>query len=221
MSLWIIIDLILIGIYVFMFFHFKGKGFIKASETVVSLILTLCLMTSALPVFENFIAGSALGESIGEKVEEALVAKEAEEPESEEEKSSILPSFLQDAVDDKLEDIEEAKNNALLATAKETTRVIIQVISVILLFILVKLFIFLLFKILNIVSKLPGLNFVNRTLGAVMGIINATILVYFLCAILAVMIPAEASLPIREAIEDTYLTKYFYDNNMLMRLFIR
>ena len=52
MSLWFILDLTVIGIYILSILFFKAKGFLKASETIISLILTLCLMSYALPFFE-------------------------------------------------------------------------------------------------------------------------------------------------------------------------
>lgn len=217
MSLWSILDAAVIVIYVLAVIFFRKKGFLKASETIISLILTVCLMSTALPFFEGVIADSAIGESVVSGVSEFLVP---EQTEKEEEKESALPDFLQSAVDKNLEKIDEAKTDMMEATAEQTSKVILQAISAILLFILVKIGIFLLFRLLDLVCHIKLMGFVNRTLGIILGVINATIIIYVLCAVIAVFLPAEYAMPIKEAMDKTILARYFYNNNFLMQIFV-
>ncbi len=217
MSLWLILDAAVIAIYILAVIFFRKKGFLKASETIISLILTVCLMSTALPLFEEAITKSSIGESVISGVTEFLVPEQTEE---ETEKKSALPDFLQSAVDKNLEKLDEAKNDMMQATADQTSKVILQAISVILLFILVKLAIFLLFRFLELICHIKLMRFVNRTLGLILGVINGTIIIYLLCAVTAVFLPAEYAMPIKEAMDKTYLAQLFYNNNLLMQIFI-
>ncbi len=217
MSLWIILDLIVIGVYVISILFFKNKGFLKSSETLISLILTLCLMTTALPFFQDILDKSAIGEAIHESVESMLLPKEGETEPSE---GIALPDFMQEAVDDKLTALDTAKDNMISATADYTADLVIRVISTILLFLLIKIGIFLLFRILGVFFKLAPLNFVNRTLGVVLGVLNATVIVYVLCAVAVIVVPVEYSAILKSAISDTFLTQIFYNDNILLKLFM-
>lgn len=220
MSLWIILDLAVVAIYVLAILFFKNKGFLKASETVISLVLTMCLMSCALPLFENTIKNSAVGEKIYSGVSEFLIPEKEESTPQEEENKSVLPSFLQEAVDENMKKLDDAKNNMLETTADQTSKVILQIISAILLFVIVKIGIFILFRVLELVCHLKAMKFVNQTLGVILGIVNATIIIYILCAVIVVFVPAEYAAPIKTAMESTYLAQFFYNDNFLMKLFI-
>ena len=220
MTLWIILDLIVIAIYILSIYFYKSKGFLKSSETIISLILTYVLMSSVLPFFEEFISESSIGESIHSSVYNTIVNPKTPEEEKSEDNNIALPDFMQNALDDKLKDINEAKDNMLTTTAEQTSNLIIKLISVILLFLLVKLGIFLLFRVLELFSGLAPLNFVNRALGIILGIINASIIVYILCAVAVILVPVEYSQTLKEAISRTYLTQFFYNNNFLIKFFL-
>ena len=108
----------------------------------------------------------------------------------------------------------------MTATAEQTSILIIRIISAILFFLLVKLGIFILFRVLELFFRLKPLNFVNRTLGIILGIVNATILIYILCAIAVFIVPADYSQTFKTALSQTYITQFFYNNNILMKLFL-
>lgn len=213
MSLWIILDLVVVAIYVLAILYFKAKGFLRASETVISIILTFFLVSAVSPVFEAFIEQSSVGQGIYEKVESLVMG-------SEEEQKIALPNFLQSTLEDELESINEAKDNMMTATAEHTSKLIIQVVSAVLLFILVKIGVFILFRILGVICHIKLFEFVNKTLGVILGIINATVIIYILCALAVVFVPVEQSATFKEALSHTYLAQFFYNNNMLLDLFL-
>lgn len=218
MPLWIILDLTVLIIYILAVLFFRTKGFLKASETVISLVLTFCLMSSVLPIFQGVITESRLGEIIDERVNEALVGASSEDGENE--SGIALPDFMQNSMQKQLDSLDEAKNNMMQATADGTTAVIIKVLSAILLFILIKIGIFLLFRILEIFFRLKPLKFMNRTLGIVLGLVNATVIVYILCAAAAVFVPAELSYTFKNAMEESLVAGFFYNNNFIVNLFL-
>lgn len=216
MPLWIFLDAAVVAIYVIAITFFRTKGFLKASETVISLVLTFCLMSSVLPIFQKIITESKIGETIHTHVSNAYGGEEEETGKT----GVVLPDFMQNSLQKQLDNIGKAKNDAIAAAAEGTAGIIIQVISAILLFILIKIGIFLLFRVLEVFFRLKLLNFVNRTLGIVLGIINATVIVYVLCALAAVFVPAENLAVLKTAMDKTFIAGFFYNNNMLINLFL-
>lgn len=214
MSLWIILDLSVLAVYIFSVVFFRKKGFLKASETVVSLVLTLCLMSSALPFFQKVIRESSFGKMIEDRVGEMILGEEKEK------ETLALPDFMQNSLQKQLKNIDEAKNNLATEAVNGTAEIIIKVISAVLLFILIKIGIFLLFGILELFFKMKLLNFVNRTMGVVLGLVNATVVVYVLCAAAAVFVPAEYSMAFKEAMDKSFIAGFFYNNNMIISLFL-
>lgn len=216
MPLWIFLDAAVVAIYVIAITFFRTKGFLKASETVISLVLTFCLMSSVLPIFQKIITESKIGETIHTHVSNAYGGEKEETGKT----GVVLPDFMQNSLQKQLDNIDKAKNDAIAAAAEGTAGIIIQVISAILLFILIKIGIFLLFRVLEVFFRLKLLNFVNRTLGIVLGIINATVIVYVLCALAAVFVPAENLAVLKTAMDKTFIAGFFYNNNMLINLFL-
>ena len=213
MSLWVIIDLIVVAIYVLSVLYFKSKGFLKASETLFSLILTFCLIPMLLPTFEGVVADSILGESIHDNVENAIMSSEAG-------KEIELPDFFGPTLADEIKEIDKAKTDIMEKTVDSVTGIIVKIVSFILLFILAKIGVFLLFKLLALVVKIKVFSFFNKTLGIAMGFVNGTIIVYIACALLVVFVPVEYSAIFKEAINDTLLTEFFYNNNIIINLFL-
>ena len=213
MSLCLLFDLAVVAIYVISILYFKSKGFLKVSETLFSLVLTFCLIPMFLPQFEVVVNDSVVGESIYNSVEKSIMS-------SDDEKEIELPDFLEITLEDEIKEIDKAKNDIIEKTVESITSVIIKIISFIILFVLVKIGIFLLFKFLTVVTKLKLFGFVNKTLGIVMGFINGTIIVYIACAILIVFVPVEYSATFKDAISDTLLTEFFYNNNIIIDLFL-
>ena len=208
--MWIIIDLIVIAIVAISVWYFKSKGFLKASETLISLLLTFCLIPLLLPVVENIVSESAVGQGIQEKVEEKLGAGEKD--------SEIgLPDFMEKSLEKPLQEIEEKKADL----ARNISGLIIRVISFIILLIVIKLLIFILFKTLNLTCKFKIFGFMNKTLGVLLGLINGVIIVYVLCAVAVALIPVEHLNEFKEAVSKTVLTQFFYNNNIILNLFIK
>ena len=129
----IIIDLVLLAIIAVIVIYYSKKGVVAASKNVVSLVLTIVLMVCLQNVVLEKLQESAFGKSIESKVS-AKIEKtydEKELPMSEEDDSDgakeickklSLPTFLAGSIQDKLDDMNEAKNNALAAIADAITQ---------------------------------------------------------------------------------------------------
>lgn len=230
-----IFDLILIGIITASVLVSKRRGFLKSSYTVLSLIISAVLIVTLQQPFTNYLSSSALGQTVREKVQLQVMGTAEEEMESingEEDSETAqkvgemmgLPSFLMDFLDEKLEKqteaVETMKNNALEVLTETVTEVILKIISIILLFLAVRLGVFLILRLLDLVFKLPVLSSVNSFLGIVVGALNGLLIVYIICAVMTLLAPTESLSAISETVNKTLIMKYFYDNNLLIEMFI-
>lgn len=208
------------------------KGFIKASRNILALILTAVLMISAQPMILSYLQSSPISDGIKTTVAKNITKTYEKEglPEdadtSDTEKSVEicekigLPKFLSSGIETSLKGMSEVKNNVLEVITDALTLTALKVIALILLFIAVRIFVFLVLKLLESLFSLPGLRSVNKALGACIGIVNALILVYILCGAAVVLIPADKLSAVGETVASTYILRYFYENNVLFSLFI-
>lgn len=230
-----ILDLALVGVITASVLISKKRGFLKSSYNVLSLVISALLIVTLMQPFTDYLISSRLGETVREKVEERVMGTAEKEFDNIEDKEDAdtaqkvgemmgLPMFLMDFLDDKLEKqtqaVETMKNDALAVLTDTLTEAVLKIISIILLFALVRLGVFLLLQMLEAVFKLPVLNGINSFLGMLIGAVNGLLIVYLACALLTLLAPTESQSMIGNAVDGTLLMKYFYNNNLLIELFI-
>lgn len=228
----IILDIALITVIVFFITVAAKKGFIKASRNIAALILTAVLMTSLQPVVLGILRQSPLGDNIKIMVsknitgayEKEQLPPDADTTDTEQSlmicEALSLPSFLSDSIEDSIKQMSEIKNNVMEVITDSISLFILRLISIILLFLAVRIFVFLVLKLLESLFGLPVLKTVNKTLGAVIGIVNALIAVYIICGAVSLLTPTANLAEVQTAVDTTYILKYFYNNNLLLSLFI-
>ncbi len=226
MYLWILFDVIVLAVFIICIVCASKKGFIRASYGIVSIILTMVLMLVFQDSITNAVKESAFGKNIETKIEQALLqnlskSEEENTGEETEENKLGLPDFFNNLIVDKTEIIEETKNNIVSETAQSIAASIINIVSIIVLYFIIRLVLFLVLKIADAVFKLPLLKTVNRLGGIILGMINALFIVYILCAALIWFIPGDSTGEINESINQTYITKYFYNDNLLLKIFMK
>ena len=224
MYLWILMDVAVLAVFIISIVLASKKGLVRASYGIVSIILTLVLMLVFQDNITQAIKESAFGKNIELKIEQTLMENLSEDEGSEaeeKESNSSLPSFLDKFIIDKSEVIEETKNNIVTETAQSISASIINIVSIIVLYFLIRLVLFLILKITDAVFKLPVLKTVNKLGGVILGVINALFIVYILCALLIWFIPGDSTGEINETINRTYVTKYFYNDNLLLKFFMK
>ncbi|MBR4723178.1 MAG: CvpA family protein [Clostridia bacterium] len=208
------------------------KGFISASKSILALILTAVLFSSMQPqvlgILQSTAASDGIRNAVSKNISSAYQKKQLPEDadttdtqNAEQICTSLgFPSFMENSIRKTVSGMTEIKNNVMEVITDAVTLMILKVIAMLLVFLLVRIFVFLLLKILESLFELPGLKMINKTLGAVLGVINALLLIYIICGAVSLFAPAEKLTLIEETVKSTYLLKYFYENNLLMSLFI-
>ena len=112
-----------------------------------------------------------------------------------------------------------AVNRAVDNIARSITMTIIGFVAAVILFILIKIALFIAYEILKALSKLPVIDTANTTLGAVWGLVSMTLVIYIICAIIS--FAATNNPEIYQMINETYVVKYFYNYNILLKLFMK
>jgi len=232
MYLSVLLDLIVVFIFVFCIWHFKKKGFIDSSYKIASIILTIVLMLLFQDGISQYIKQSEFGNNIKQTVSESIAKKlESEEDNtSNEVEDNIdegrgffamlgLPSLYTDIIEDGKEEIETAKQDLIEKAAYSITDSLINVLSVLLLYIIIRIALFFVFKLLGAVFKLPALKTLNGLLGAVCGALNALFIVYILCAVLVFFVAEENSKELFDVVDNSVVTDYFYENNLILEMF--
>ena len=228
----LIFDIVLIAVIVSIILYYSKKGIISASKNIITIILTIVLLTSMQGVVLDMIRSTTLGDSIKQRVSESVtkVYEEKNLPENADTtdsdtaleicESMALPSFLSKNIEKSLGQMTEVKNNVMEVITDTLTMLIMRIIALILLFVMVRVFVFLIVKFAESLFELPVLKSINRTLGVIMGIVNALIFIYIVCGLVSLFVPADKLVDVTEMINQTVVLKHFYNNNLLFGLFM-
>lgn len=225
MSIWILADLILVAFTAFMCCRSMKKGFLKSSYAGAASFAAIVLVFTMHTPFEGYIENSAIGDTVREKirvsVETSLYANDATGEESVEAATGKmnLPSFMFDWIDNAIKTQKQSLNEVKQNMADSITEMIfpyvMQILSVVLLYILIRLMIWLIFVVLRLIFEIPILGKADKLLGALLGGINAVLIIYGVSALLMLLTPLASADALEMGINSTYLYKYFYYNNII------
>ena len=229
MFLSIIFDIIVALILIFCIYCSAKKGFLGSSYKFFSIILTLILMFMFQTTISDWLRSTDVGKYIETTIYDSLIKKSEDTNTSEEitdDKENIftslgLPKIYDNLLKDEIDSINNTKDNIVKNVATALTDSLINIVSIIILYILIRFLLFLLYKITNFIFRLPILKSLNKLLGAVVGLIQGLFVVYILCALLIWFSPKNDTNSIQTTINDTIITQYFYNNNLLINFFIK
>ena len=223
-----VLDIVLVVIIsVFVVLSAK-KGFISASKNIITLLLTVTLLASMQGVILEALQNSPLGDSVKEMVsknvtktyEKEQLPEDADTTDTDQAmvicEAMALPDFLSNSIEDSVRQMSEIKNNVMEVITDSITLLIMRIIAMLLLFVLVRVFVFLAMKILESLFGLPVLKTVNKTLGAVIGILNSLLVIYVICGAVSLFTPIDQLSSVEQLMDKTFLVQYFYNNNLLL-----
>ena len=234
MNLCIIPDLAVIALFVVCIGTSVRAGMVKSSKNILSLIITITIMTTSHSYIAAWLSTSGIGNKISEQVSiavekrynEAVYGNTADSdsggeahPSKEKDSTGGL-SLIDRLIADKSEQIQTAQDNLKAAVTKQLTDSVLSLIAVIILYFSVRIILFLLFKILGLVFELPLLRSVNKLAGGLIGIANALFIIWLLSAAAVLLLPGDMSQALNEAVQKSIIAKYFFENNMLLKLLI-
>lgn len=234
MNLWLILDLAVIAIFIVCIGTAVKAGMVKSSKNILSLIITVTIMTTSHAYITAWLSTSGIGNKISEQVSAAVEKRYNEtvygntsDSDSGGEADSVKKkddagelSLIDRLIADKSEQIQTAQDNLKAAVTKQLTDSVLSLISIIILYFSVRIILFVLFRILGLVFELPLLRSVNKLAGGLIGIANALFIIWILSAAAVLLLPGDMSAVLNEAIPKSIIAKYFFENNILLKLLI-
>ncbi len=94
----------------------------------------------------------------------------------------------------------------------------INIISMFLVLIIVTIGLRMIISAIDIVSKLPVLNSVNKLAGIAIGFVAGIIHIWILCILLTLFYTNSFFIPVSEAVDQSIIARYFYEYNLLLAM---
>lgn len=192
------------------------RGFIKSIWGIAAWGITIAAVYAAMNPTIELLNGTKTAVNINNSIYTAVADKLTADNNLSLSQATGLPEWAVKGIS--LNDVIDNGVEITAHTAADTiTDTVIKIIASVGLFIIIRAVLGILFGIINAVFHLPLLNGANRLLGAALSVVGAMIIVYIAAAAAAMF----ANPSIYEHIEKTYIVKEIFDNNILMKLFIK
>lgn len=209
----IILDLVILGIILLNIFICYKKGLVKLAvglvAVLVSIILALLLYK---PVSSLIIEKTEIDNKIENAIIENFTTKQDNEVEVDD---SGFMKYIEQYVDDT---VNKTKNEIVTEAAGTIAVKVINIGVIILIFVVARLILILLTFITDLITELPIIKQFNEIGGVLYGVVKALLIIYVILAIAFFLVYVTGNVTISEAISSSYITKFFYNNNILLNI---
>ncbi len=211
-----IVDLIILVIVILSIILGRHKGLTVCLVNFFSLIIALVVALMLYKPVSNYLyEKTPVGENVKQVIKQNIPMSEEEFQIGED---SILPEAMKNYINNQAQNANQTKDEAIENVSTELSKEIINIISFVIIFIVVRIALLLVKVISKIITKLPILKQIDHLGGAIVGAVEGIILVYFAFAIISTISPMLENTKVLEQINDSYVGKTMYNNNVLMKV---
>lgn len=228
MGMQVILLIAVIGLLLVMFGEGYRKGIIRIvlslGITIVSYILALSLSGPCQSFIKNNTeiynkVNTQMQEYVDKYISEQLDAR-SKEAQSDAIKELKLPSTIQNKlISDNTADVKlnMGVNSFSEYIATSMTDMLIESLSVIVLFILIKIILRIVVMLLDLVSRLPVIHGINKSLGGIVGLVEGVLIIWAACILLTAAGGTDIGQKIFSAISSNKILSFIYNNNILLK----
>ncbi len=212
----IILDIVLIAIIALNVFICYKKGLVKLAVGLIAVAAAIILALVFYKPVSNLIIENT---ELDENIEKAIINNfTSETQEGQEVKYVSVLDYLQKYVDDA---VNKTQTEIVTQTAGMMAVKIINVAVLIGIFLLVRVVLLLLTFISDIITSLPILKQFNEVGGVLYGAIKALLIIYIILTIVFFIMCYTSNSTIADAINSSYVTKFFYEHNLLLNILFK
>lgn len=209
----IILDVIIVAIIALNVYLCYKKGLVNLAVGLIAVVAAIILSVLFYkPVTNLIVENTQFDETLGNTIIELLVPEGVDPSQV---KFVGVLSYFQTEVENAVNGTE---NNVVYNTAGVMAQKIIGLIVFIGIFTVVRVALFALTFVADAITSLPILKQLDDVGGILYGLVKALLIIYLVLAIVSLIVSFTANTAIADAIASSFVTKFFYNNNILLNL---
>lgn len=209
----IILDIILVAIILLNVYLCYRKGLVNLVVGLIAVVAAIILSVILYkPVTNIIIENTQFDESIENTIVETFAPEGASEGQV---KYVGILSYLETEVGNA---INETKNEVVYETAHAMAEKVINLIVFIGIFTVVRVALFALTFVADAITSLPIIKQCNEVGGVLYGLIKSLLIIYVVLAIVFFVVNVTGNATVADAITNSYITEFFYNNNLLLKI---
>lgn len=228
------LTIVVLGIIVYFAWRGRRVGFIKTVFSIFSIVIAIVIAATVSPyISKSLCSNERFYNFVNEKVDDFIkIDKNKAEESNNQDKLSVgeqVDSINQLSIPKAFKTkLIENKNNLEVYKALKVkdfqsyvssyvTTLIINAVSFILSYLAAMILLFILCSALNIISKLPVINGLNKTAGLLVGIFEGLLVIWLLCIVLTIFSSTNIAQSLYQLINESQILSSLYNNNLLLQ----
>lgn len=212
----ILVDLVVVAILILNIIIGYKKGLVNAIFSICAFLIAIAATFILYKPVSNIIINNT---EIEQKIKEVIInnntnEKNAENTQNQDNSEKIN---IQQYIDNAIKDVaESAKEETTELVADTIANKGVQILTWIVLFVGIRIVLMVLKFLIEGITELPIIKQFNQVGGLAYGILKGLIIIYLLLTIMFLVISINGNGAIAEAINNSHITKFLYDNNIVV-----
>ena len=221
----IAVDIIILAIMAICIFIGYQKGLLGVAVNILGFFIALIIALVLYTPISNFIINNteikptlqnAISDTVASYIIKEDESKQTEE--TEDNSSKIMSDYINEFVEEQRQNIENTEREIINNVSGTVAINIIRVAVGIIVFIIAKIALLFVKVLADIITKIPVIGDIDKVGGVVYGILQGLIIVFIVLAIISLFAPVAADSAIIEAINNSYIGKILYNNNIILKI---
>ena len=209
----IVLDIIIAVVILANIYICYQKGIVKLAVGLIAVLVSIVLAIILYkPVSALIINNTQIDDNIEKAIIENFTVNQEKAVEIED---NGIMKYMESYVDDA---VNKTKNQIVIEAAGVISTKLINVGVMIGIFILARVILVVITLMADIITELPILKQFDAIGGILYGVIKSLLIIYAVLAILFFIVYTTGNTAISEAIANSYITKLFYDHNLLLKI---
>lgn len=206
----VVIDIVLVLIIIFSIYRGYKKGIVNIGFKILAFVLSLIISIVLYGPITDLIINNT---DIDEKIEQVIIDNGIVEENSN--VSNGIETFIQNYSEDLAKN---TQNTIVKTTAKPIAKNVVGIAVMIILFLGSRIILTILKMFTNIITDIPIIKQCNEVAGMIYGLLISAIIIYGLLAITFFAMSLSGNTTINTVIENSYITKFLYNNNIILEI---
>lgn len=209
----IIFDIVIVAIIVLNVYLCYKKGLVNLAVGLIAVVAAIILSVIFYkPVTNLIVENTEFDETLQNTIVDTFTPEGADGGQV---RYVGILSYLETEIGNA---VNETQNEVVYETANAMAEKIINLIVFIVIFTAVRVALFALTFVADAITSLPILKQLDDVGGVIYGLAKALLIIYAVLAIVSLVVGFTTNTTISDAITNSYITKFFYDNNLLLKL---
>ena len=210
----IILDIIIVAIIALNVYLCYKKGLVNLAVGLIAVVAAIILSVILYKPVSNLVMEKT---QFDESIENVIIEKfSVEAPEGAEVRYTGILSYLETELSNA---VNQTQNEVVHETAGAMAEKVINLIVFIGIFTAVRVALFALTFIADAITSLPILKQLDDAGGILYGLVKGLLIIYAVLAIVNLIVTFTSSVAISDVISSSHITKFFYNNNLLLNIF--